>query len=207
LYVPPGTYQLKISFIGYRKTIIENVRVYIDQTARVDMELVTESINLDELVIVAERKVIKKDVATSRVEVSSDEIKELSVTNVTDIVGLQAGIRGFNIRGGGSDKILFMLNGITMRDPRNNEAFTKVALSSVKEISIERGGFNAEYGQVQNGIVNVVTNEGSKKVYSGNFQFRYSPPHRKYWNGSPEIKDISDPMSYVLRPFFDDAVA
>ena len=207
LYVPPGNYDLQFSFIGYRKTSIEDVRVHIDQTARVDVDMESQSIDLSEMVIVAETKAIKKDVATSVVAVSSKEFIELPVANVSDVVGLQAGIRGFNIRGGGSDKILFMLNGVTLRDPRNNEAVTKIALSSVKEISVERGGFNAEYGQVQNGVVNVVTYEGSKKVYSGKFQFRYSPPHRKYWNGSPEIKDISDPMSYVLRPFFDDAVA
>ena len=206
LYVPPGNYSLQVSFIGYRKTTIEDVIVHIDQTTRVNVDIESQTINLSEMVVVAERRIIKKDVATSVVSVTSNEIKELPVTNVTDVVSLQAGIRGFNIRGGGSEKILFMLNGVTMRDPRNNEAVTKVALSSVKEISVERGGFNAEYGQVQNGIVNVVTREGSNKRYSGNFQFRYSPPHRKYWNGSPEIKDISDPMSYVLRPFFDDAV-
>jgi outer membrane receptor protein involved in Fe transport len=206
LYVPPGTYQIQISFIGYRKTLIEEVIVHLDQNTRVDVEIEPQTINLNEMIVIAERKAIKRDVATSVVEVSSDEIKDLPVANVTDVVGLQAGIRNFNIRGGGSDKILFMLNGITLRDPRNNEAVTKIALSSVKEVSVERGGFNAEYGQVQNGIVNVVTREGNKKSYSGNFQFRYSPPHRKYWNGSSEIKDISDPMSYVLRPFFDDAV-
>lgn len=207
LDVPPGTYDIQISYIGYKKIRVNSVRVYIDQTARVNVELEAESFETPELVVIAERKAIRKDVATSVVSVSSDEIKELPVVNVSDVVGLQAGIRGFNIRGGGSDKILFMLNNVTLRDPRNNEAVTKVALSSVKEISIERGGFNAEYGQVQNGIVNVVTREGSKKGYSIKFQARYSPPHRKYWNGSPEIKDISDPMSYVLRPFFDDAVA
>jgi outer membrane receptor protein involved in Fe transport len=207
LYVPPGNYNLQISFVGYRKTTIEGIRVNIDQTARVDVEIESQTINLNEMIVVAERKAIKKDVATSVVSVSSSEINELPVANVTDVVGMQAGIRGFNIRGGGSDKILFMLNGVTMRDPRNNEAVTKVALSSVKEISVERGGFNAEYGQVQNGIVNVVTREGSNKTYSGNIQVKYSPPHRAYWNGSPEIKDISDPMSYVLRSFFDDAVA
>lgn len=207
LEVPPGTYDVQITYIGYRKVIVNDVRVFIDQTTRINLALEPESLQLQELVVVAERNVIKKDVATSEVSISNNEIKDLPVVNVGDVVGLQAGIRGFSIRGGGSDKMLFMLNGVTLRDPRNNDAVTKIALSSVKAISIERGGFNAEYGQVQNGIVNVVTHEGDKRSYNGSFQFRYRPPGRKYWNGSPEIKDISDPMSYVLRPFFDDAVA
>src|SRR3989304_859590 len=73
------------------------------------------------------------------------------------------------------------------------------------EISVERGGFNAEYGQVRSGIVNVVTREGGKQSYSGSFQLRINPPAPKYWRG-PGILDIQDPNSYALRPFFDPAV-
>lgn len=206
LEVPPGNYQVQITYIGYRKIIVDNVRVFIDQTSRVDVTLESEAIQVGELVIVAERHIIKPDVATSVVSVSANEIKELPVSSVSGVMGLQAGIRDGRIRDGGSEKILFMLNGVTLRDPRNNQSAGSVALSAVKEISVERGGFNAEYGQVQNGIVNVVTREGSKKDYSGRFQLRYRPPAPKYWRGSSDIKDISDPMSYALRPWFDDAV-
>jgi hypothetical protein len=36
---------------------------------------------------------------------------------------------------------------------------------------LKEGGFNAEYGQVRSGIVNVVTREGSKKEYSEGLNF------------------------------------
>ena len=206
LEVPPGVYSVQVSYIGYRKLIVDDVRVFIDQTARLNITLESEAVEVGELVVVAERQLIKPDVATSVTSVSGSDIKELPVASVMGAVNLQAGIRNGMIRGGGNDRILLMLNGVTLRDPRNNEATGSIALSAVKEVSVERGGFNAEYGQVQNGIINVVTREGSKSNYSGRFQFRYSPPARKYWNGSSDIKDISDPMSYALRPFFDDAV-
>ena len=206
LEVPPGVYQVQITYIGYRKILVDDIRVFIDQTARVDVQLESEAVEVGELVVVAERQLIKPDVATSVTAVSGNEIKELPVASVMGAVNLQAGVRNGMIRGGGNDRILLMLNGVTLRDPRNNNATGSIALSAVKEVSVERGGFNAEYGQVQNGIINVVTREGGRSNYSGRFQFRYSPPARKYWNGSPEIKDISDPMSYALRPFFDDDV-
>lgn len=206
LDVPPGTYDIQISYIGFRKLKVSGVRVYIDQTARVDAELEAESIETPELIVVAERKAVKADVATSVVSLSSDDIKQLPVVNITDVIGMQAGIEGLSIRGGGSDQLLFLVNGVTMRDPRNNEPTTSIALSAVQEISIERGGYNAEYGQVQNGVVNVVTREGDKSKYSGRFQINMRPPGAKYYKGTSDIKDISDPMSYALRPFFDDAV-
>jgi outer membrane receptor protein involved in Fe transport len=206
LYVPPGTYKVQISFIGYAKVTFDDVRVFIDQTARINVSLETEAIEVSELVVLAQRRIIKPDVATSVVAISDQEIQSLPVSSVDGVIGLQAGIRGMNIRGGGGDKILFMLDGVTLRDPRNNQPSTKVALSSVKEISVERGGFNAEYGQVRAGIVNVVTREGSKQNYSGRFEFRVRPPAPKYWRGEG-ILDVLDPMSFALRPFFDNDVA
>ncbi len=233
LHIPPGTYSVEVTFIGYKKVIINEVRVEIDQTTRIDFALEVESIELESIVVVAERDIIKPDVATSVVSMTDEEINELPITNVVSAIGLQAGIQGgwgsspnsaarpsyvsnytrgrvsvqggLNIRGGGGDNILFMLDGVTLRDPRNNEPSTKVALSSIEEISVERGGFNAEYGQVRSGLVNVVTKEGNKKGYSGSFRIRYAPPAPKYWRGEG-ILDVLDPYSFVLRPFFDDDV-
>jgi len=237
LEIPPGTYDVQISYIGYRKVTVNEVRVFIDQTARIDIALEEETIQVGEVIITADRTTIRPDVATSVTEVSDEDIKALPISNIISAIGLQAGIRGgwssftdgasqplfvsgpdatprgrvsvqggLNIRGGDGDNILFEMDGVTLRDPRNNEPMTKIPLSSVKEISVERGGFQAEYGQVRSGLVNVVTKEGSVSGYSGNLQFRISPPAPKYWRGEG-IRDILDPYSYVLRPFFDDAVA
>ncbi|HOY44779.1 MAG TPA: TonB-dependent receptor [bacterium] len=205
LEVPPGTYALQVTFLGHQKTIINDVRVYIDQTARIDVAMVQEAIDIGDVVVVAERPLIKPDVATSVVAVSGTELKSLPVANVTDVMGMQAGIDGNQIRGVGLDEALFMVDGVTMRDPRNNQALTKVALSTVREISVERGGFNAEYGQVQSGIVNVITNEGRARGYSGSLNLRLTPPARKYFHGD-DMPDVSSTASYWLRPFFDDAV-
>jgi hypothetical protein len=238
LEVPPGTYDVQVSFVGYRKALVSEVRVYIDQTARIDVALEGETIEVGELVITAEGSTIRPDVSTSVTAVSDEEIRNLPISSVVSAVGLQAGIRGgwssfpdgaaqptfltgnnpdfvprgkvsvqggLSIRGGEGDNILFEMNGITLRDPRNNEPMTKLPLSSVKEISVERGGFQAEYGQVRSGVINVVTKEGGMRGYSGSFQIRLSPAAPKYWRGEG-IRDVLDPYSFALRPFFDDAV-
>jgi outer membrane receptor protein involved in Fe transport len=202
LHVPPGEYDVNVSVIGYSKVSITDVRVLIDQTARVDVRLEMEAIQGEAVTIVAEKNIIRPDVATSVVAVSAEEVAELPVSNVQAVVGLQAGIRGdLAIRGGSSDEALFQLDGVTMRDPRNNRPVSTVAMSSIKEISIERGGFNAEYGQVRSGIVNVVTQEGGKKTYNGSVEAKYSPPAAKNFGGSPFAKN-----SFFLKPYYDDNV-
>lgn len=200
LNVPPGVYSVRAMVIGYAPVTISNVRVRIDQTTRIDFELEVEAIAGEAVVVRAERKIIKEDVATSVTSVSGDEIVALPYTNLTDIIGLQAGVEdNLAIRGGTADEVLFQIDGITLRDPRTNQPITGIAMSAIKEVSVERGGFNAEYGQVRSGIVNVVTKEGSKTGYSGTITLKYSPPARKHFGISPY-----DPNSYWLHPYLDD---
>lgn len=206
LYVPPGNYNLQVSVIGYTRTIVDDVEVHIDQTTRIDFKLEIEALIGESVTVVAERRIIREDVATSSVAVTADEIESLPASNVDDVISLQAGIKdNMAIRGGEAEDILFLVDGFTVRDPRNNEPITKIPLSAIKEISVERGGFNAEYGQVQAGLVNVVTREGGKSHFSGSFQIKYNPPHPKYFRVDG-IPDVHDPDSYWMRPYLDDAV-
>ncbi|MBN2028775.1 TonB-dependent receptor, partial [bacterium] len=206
LSVPPGVYSVQVTMIGYARTIVNDVRVRIDQTAYVDVSLEMEAVQGEAVTVVAQRTPIKVDVATSVVSVSNEEVEALPVSTIQGVVGMQAGIQGdLSIRGSGGDAALFMLDGVTMRDPRNNQPLSKPALSSVKEINIERGGFNAEYGQVQSGLVNVVTYEGTKSGYFGSIMGKVTPPAPKYFRGNG-IPDVQDPNSYWLRPYLDNDV-
>jgi hypothetical protein len=186
LNVPPGTYDIKATVIGYAAMTVKDVRVKIDQTERVDFALQIEVIEGETVIVVADRKPIKEDVATSVASFSSNEITTLPISNVEDVIGLQAGVEnGLVIRGGGAEEALFQLDGVTLRDPRNNMPITNVPISALQEVSIERGGFNAEYGQVRSGIVNIVTKEGDKNKYYTNFIVKYNPPAEKYFGISP----------------------
>jgi outer membrane receptor protein involved in Fe transport len=206
LQSPPGTYSIQISSLGYRKIVVKEVKVNIDQTSRVDAALEPETIQLGETVVMATLKPVKPDVSSGVVDISLNDIKALPVTSdIRDVMGMQAGINNNNIRGGGLDQALFMVDGATMRDPRNNQALTKVSMSSVKEVSIQRGGFNAEYGQVQSGIINIVTNEGKINGYTGSINLRYTPPAAKYFQGA-DMPDVTSINSYWLRPYYDPAV-
>ncbi|HDQ44822.1 MAG TPA: TonB-dependent receptor [bacterium] len=202
LNLPPGFYSIQFSVIGYARVTVTNVRVMIDQTTPLDMDMEMEAVLGEAVTVVAEKNIVKRDVATSVVAVTGAELEELPVSSIQQVVGLQAGIQsGLQIRGGGAQEALVLLDGVTLRDPRNNNPISSLALSAVQEISIERGGFNAEYGHVRSGIVNVVTKEGSATHYHGSIDMRYSKPGPKHFGISP-----FDPNSFWLRPYYDDAV-
>ena len=46
LHVPPGEYDVSVSVIGYAKNTMQDVRVRIDQTARVDFEIEIQEIKM-----------------------------------------------------------------------------------------------------------------------------------------------------------------
>ncbi|MBI3005273.1 MAG: TonB-dependent receptor, partial [Ignavibacteriales bacterium] len=185
LNVPPGTYTVRASYIGYSPSVMENVRVNIDQTTTVDFSLTEAAISAQEVVVVATRPIVQRDVSASRANISAAEVANLPIAQVSSVIGLQAGVQGLTVRGGGSDQTAFVVNGLTLRDERDNTPYTGISLLSVEDIQIQTGGFNAEYGNIRSGVINVVTKEGSPTKYNVAAMVRYSPPSRKYFGTAP----------------------
>lgn len=201
--VPPGEYTVRASSLGFAAVSQTKVRVDIDQTTEVNFSLTQDIIQSEEVVVVAQRPVVQKDVASSRANISTKEIESLPVSTVNAVVSLQAGVQsGFVIRGGSSDQTAFIVDGLTLRDERNNTPYSGISLSSVQDIQVQTGGFNAEYGNIRSGVVNVITKEGSPKEYSVSATIRYSPAASKHFGAS-----VFNPNSYWIRPFLDPAVA
>lgn len=209
LGVPPGLYRVRASMIGYAPLTLVDVRVSIDQTTQIEFQLTETVLETQEVVVVASRPVVQKDVSASTANLNFREIQHIpAIKNVSDVIALQAGIQvsaisgDLIIRGGGADQTAFMLDGNTLRDERTNKSFLGVSLTAVQDIQIQTGGFNAEYGNVRSGIVNVVTKEGSPISYTAGLIARYSPPAPKNFGGSPNSRN-----SFWIRPYVDPDVA
>jgi hypothetical protein len=204
LNVPPGSHIMRISMIGYDPVRVEDVYVSINQTTTIDVQLREATLELEEVVIVAERPIVQRDVSASTANISAQEIQNLPVVSVTSVVSLQAGIQGLSFRGSSlaNDPVAFMVNGYTMRDERDNTPYTSVSYTSVQEIQIQTGGFNAEYGNVRSGVVNVITREGSREFYTLDVISRYSPPRQKHFG-----IHANDANAYWIRPYVDSDVA
>jgi hypothetical protein len=205
LNVPPGTYRLVASLVGFRNFSVVDVRVDIDQTTTQNFRMSEEAIAGEEVTVVATRPVVQRDVSASRANIEIQDVNKLPVANVGSVVALQAGIvqsgtTGLLIRGGSTDQVSFVVDGMMLRDERSNNPYLGISLSAVQDIQVQTGGFNAEYGNIRSGMVNVVTREGSK--FSFNAIGRYSPARPKHFGAS-----LYDANSYWVRPYLDDAVA
>lgn len=176
--ITPGKYTISATAVGYRKTIVEQVIVKIDQTTYMDIVLHPESIELaGEVVVVAERPMITKDLTSTKATVSSSDIELMPVDNIDRVINLQAGVVDGHFRGGRSNEVSYLIDGIPVTDVFSGDNSITVENSSVRELEVISGTFNAEYGQALSGIVNIVTKEGSSKYegfVSGYFGSYYS---------------------------------
>lgn len=199
--VPPGTHSLEASMIGYEALRKTGIRVIIDHTTPVDFALNATTIQGAEVTVTAEREIVQMDMSATQIAASADQIVQVPmVRNVNQYISLQAGIQGDDIRGGSIDETQFMMNGLVIVDNRTNQPLRMVNLSAVKEISVVKGGFNAEYGNLRSGLINIVTKEGEPR-YSGSIDFRYSPAHLKHSGAS-----VFNWENYYLRPYLDPKV-
>lgn len=175
LNLPPGSYDLRAIMLGFADMVIKGVRVNVDKTTKVEFSLQEATLELGETVeVTAERLLVKKDLTSSESIVGSEEIENLPVENISDVINLQAGVTvdpggGIHIRGGRSNEISYMVNGVSVNDVYSGDYAIEVENNSIQELNVISGTFNAEYGQAMSGIVNIVTKEGSNK-FDGNLQ-------------------------------------
>ena len=169
LNIPPGTYNVKFQMIGYETVIINDVVIAIDKTTRLNSELATEVIAGSEVVVTAERKLIQFDVTQSEARITSEELEFMPVTEVYDVLRLQAGITQdasgkLHMRGGRSNEIAYMVDGVSMTDAYDGGISVKIENDNIQEIQVISGTFNAEYGKALTGVVNMVTKDGGNKL-------------------------------------------
>jgi len=165
--IPPGTYTLRASMIGYNPQEIKGVVVKADLTTEVNFYLTSTAIRTEEIVVTAERELIERTATETRRVVSSQDISQLPYTNFQAAVTMQAGVTGVNIvRGGRDDEIAYYVDGMLVNSPVYGGFYQTINNSAIQEMSLITGGFNAEYGQALSGVINVITKEGGTK-YSG----------------------------------------
>ncbi len=186
LNVPPGTYAVQVTMIGFTSITKTGVVVNSDHTTRVEFQLQETILEVGETVtVMADRPLIEKDNTSTRHFVQAEEIAARPTTQLTQILTTLPGIDLSSsgelvVRRGTLDQVAFLIDGIRARNPLDFEPYTNINLTAIQELELITGGFNAEYGEAQSGIFNIVTKEGSRRVEAYS-EFRWTPPGKRHW--------------------------
>jgi hypothetical protein len=202
LRLEPGDYNVQARMMGYKNLTLTGVKVISGHTTPLDFELETTVIRGEGVTVQAQREIIKIDLASSSITADKADIEAVPlISGVSQYLNLQAGIDGWSVRGSGLEDTKLMADGLILVDQRINEPILMPNISEIKEVSLIKGGLNAEYANVRAGVINVITKEGSPEKYEGSFEFRFTPYYQKH-NG----ESIFDPDNYYNEIYFHNEI-
>jgi len=205
--VNPGSYTIEVTLLGYRVVQFTNIKVEAGQTARITAKMEETVLALDkEIVVVGEKPLFDIEETASRRSVGQQDIQAAALTKLENIVALQPGVvfsdNEIHIRGGRTHEAALLLDGVSIQDPLAGTGFgLQVSPSSIQEVEVITGGYNAEYGQATSGIVNITTREGSEK-YSGSISYKLdhyglNKDSRSNWNTDNFDLSLSGPEPFT----------
>ena len=183
LNIPVGEYSLRTSYIGYASVKVTNLQVSSGMTTEQDFVLSQEAIAGEEVVVLADRPLIYKDLTSTQRITTSEEIEAMPVESFLGVLTTQAGVNvgaggELHIRGGRSNEVGYYIDGVSVANPFfTNSLSVNLSNKALKELKVVSGGFNAEYGNAMSGIVNIQIKEGGQNyegsisIYTGD---RYS---------------------------------
>ena len=193
LLLPPGTYALKASFIGYTPITQFNIVVTTGNNQSINFELAESDANTKEAVeVVADRKasarVTKIETPLSINSLSSEEIKSnpggnFDISRVVQalpgVAGSTGGGLGFRndiiIRGGAPNENVYYLDGIEV--PVINHFQTQgsaggpagiLNVSFIEDVTLSTSAFDARYDNALASVFQFRQKEGSRERVQGN---------------------------------------
>ena len=137
-------------------------------TTELNFELEESVVQGEEVTVIAERKLFEKSVTSSVSMTTSDELENVPVRGVGHVIANMAGVvtqdGQVHIRGGRPHEVKFLVGGVsTSLATDNNNAMT-IIHEAIEEIQVYAGGYTADMGNANAGIVKTELKGGSSKL-------------------------------------------
>lgn len=218
----PGAYTLIVESPGFRRFEGSNINVLANQKTPIEVKLqpgaVTETVQVSENVATVDTS--STTIGTS---ITQDQFRNIPVQrNIASLISLTPGAspglgtdnlnspkESFNpsISGATGLENLYIIDGINATDTgygsfgvwslNYGSLGSGVNFDFVKEIQVNTGGFEAQYGQALGGIINIVTLSGGNKL-TGSVYAYSGPGWAEGEYKQPNALRISSPTTELL---------
>ena len=175
--VPAGTYEVVISYIGYKTW--RDTLAFSDQDVRLDVALQVESVDLEEIVIEAERREeLEQATQSSFIALQVEPLQQMPAVGEADLLrslqllpGIQSASdisSGLYVRGGGPDQTAILLDHIPLYNPSHLFGFfSTFNPDAIKDVQLYKGAYPAAYGRTLGAVLDVSNREGNRQRFSG----------------------------------------
>jgi len=183
LDLPIATYRVVASRQGFRTLEVNTSRLEINQSLRVDFHLEVGAVS-EQVRVEAQASGVETVNPTLGQSVTERPIVNMPLNgrDVLTLALLQPGVtddnpddtsasHGFNIAGGRTDSITYLLDGGINNDLIDNGAVLDPNPDAISEFRILTSNYTAEYGRNGAGIISVVTKSGTNKFHGSAFEF------------------------------------
>ena len=175
--LPPGTYTLEYSYIGFEKKTLE---IDLEEDITQNIELRSKEETLDEVVVKGEKKdanVRKNEMSVSKLD--AETISKIpAMMGETDLIkaiqllpGVQfatEGSSGFTVRGGSPDQNLILLDEAPVYNASHLMGFFSVFNNdAIKDVKLYKGNIPARAGGSLSSLLDIRMKEGNQKELSG----------------------------------------
>ena len=186
--IPPGSYNLIASYLGFKTQTKYNIIVRSKGTPAYNFELETASEQLEEVVVSNENTISRpRETPLSTQTLSAVEIATYPGSN-NDVVqvaqtlpGVSPSIGGFRndliIRGGAPNETVYYLDG--MEIPNINHFSTQgsaggpvgmINVSFIENVTLSTSAFNSRYDNPLSGVLQFEQRKGNSRKFAGNFR-------------------------------------
>ena len=193
----PVAYRITVEAAGFKKAVVEGVKVDTATTSTVNVTL--ELGNIDNVVTVsgADSLLLNKETGTSGQTITERQIVEMPLNNrsVLDLaltVGNVSGVAGtedpelssgeipapgfnINVNGGRAGSTSILADGARNTGVGIGRALVTFSPDTIQEFTVQTSNFSAEYGQTGGGVINMSTKSGTNK-FNGLFYWYHRNP-------------------------------
>ncbi|MFD1314738.1 TonB-dependent receptor [Namhaeicola litoreus] len=176
--IPEGEYTIEISYIGF-DPISETI--LLNENIRKNFALNESSQQLDEIVLTDQT--VKAEIRRPEMSVNKLSIKEIkempvilgeadilkSIITLPGVTNAGEGQSGFNVRGGGADQNLILLDEATIFNSSHLFGFFSVFNpDAIKDLKLYKGGIPARYGGRLSSVLDIYQKEGNSNGFHMN---------------------------------------
>src|SRR5882672_561134 len=183
LQLAPAMYSLRVEATGFKKVVIDNIVVQVDQITHLEPSLQIGSVSETIEVSGGAIPLLESDRSTLSNVVDSQVISSmpLNARQYLDLALLTPGVLpssagtqggGFNVSGARSQSNVFLLDGVSNIDTQINSALGNFRITDgVQEFAVQTSVATAEFGRGTGGQVSIVTKSGTNQFHGTAFEY------------------------------------
>ena len=175
LTLPKGIYKIQITSLGY-KTIEETIN--LNQNTKNNFKLTSNETTLQEVIILDNKThtaIRKPEMSVNKLSIST--IKKMpvilgevdilkSILLLPGVTNAGEGASGFNVRGGGADQNLILLDEATIFNSSHVFGlFSVFNPDAIKDLKLYKGGIPARFGGRASSVLDIYQKDGSSKAF------------------------------------------